>query len=358
MNQKTFIITLALVLALVAVAQTSAKPLIATKSTVLPVALMDSNTGRPKVVEVDGGEMSYPSDISDDRNLLGASHDVFVGKVTGEVSSEGWYTKFSVQVISNIKGDLQGVVSVGVTGGYRDGVFYVTRGNTWLAPGSTYLLATRYRSIDDSYRLIGFDDPVSWKLLSENSGLATAQLQTLAHNDLRVKALAAAYPYEVLDQADVYNHSALNSYASVHPTPSAHSMAPRGVAPATPAEIATRDAKRISDLQQVQNDLALYFKKCHYYPGTAQPGSCDPSYQFINSWAALSATIAGSNLGVTSVSNDPTDGMHYFFATNAFGTNYVLGATLEDPNNPALANDLDGSANGIDCADPVYCVKL
>src|SRR2546425_7026942 len=150
-------------------------------------ARLNVNTSRPKVVVADGGEASYPSDLSDDKNLVGASHYIFVGKVAVEIKSEGWYTQFAVQVVDNIKGNLQGTVNVGVTGGYRDGVFYVAKGNAWLAPGSTYLLATRYRSIDGSYRLIRFDDPVSWKLLSEDSALTTAQLQTIAGNDARVQ---------------------------------------------------------------------------------------------------------------------------------------------------------------------------
>ncbi|HET7440901.1 MAG TPA: hypothetical protein VFJ47_06335, partial [Terriglobales bacterium] len=46
----------------------------------------------PKVVLADGFEASYLSDLSEDRNLVGTSHDIFIGKVLSEVSSEGWYT--------------------------------------------------------------------------------------------------------------------------------------------------------------------------------------------------------------------------------------------------------------------------
>ena len=213
---KTFLITFALVLALVAIGQTSARPQIATTSTpTSSVASLRVSTNKPTVVVVNGGEAHYPSDFSDDRNLVGVSQNIFIGKVIGQVKTEDSYTQFAVQVIDNVKGNLQGTVNVGVTGGYRNGVFYVHEGNTWLDSGATYLLATRYRSIDNSYRLITFDSDVSWKLLSENSGLATAQVQGLAQNDSRVKALTAAYPHEVLDQADVYNHTTFNSYASL-----------------------------------------------------------------------------------------------------------------------------------------------
>ncbi len=217
---KTFLITFALVLALVAIGQTSARPQIATTSTpTSSVASLRVSTNKPTVVVVNGGEAHYPSDFSDDRNLVGVSQNIFIGKVIGQVKTEDSYTQFAVQVIDNVKGNLQGTVNVGVTGGYRNGVFYVHEGNTWLDSGATYLLATRYRSIDGSYRLITFNSDVSWKLLSEDSGLATAQLQALAQNDSRVKQLTAAYPHEILDQADVYNHTTFNSYTSLRQTP-------------------------------------------------------------------------------------------------------------------------------------------
>lgn len=178
---------------------------------------------------------SYPSDFSDNRNLVGASHDIFVGKIIDKIGSEGWYTKFAVQVVDDIKGNLQGTVTVGVTGGYYNGVFYVARGSTWLAPGSTYLLAVRYRSIDDSYRLIDFDDPVSWELLSNDTTLSTTQLQAIAANDSRVKQLQAAYPNEILDKADIYNHETFNSYISTHPILPAPPPPPPAAPSSTPS---------------------------------------------------------------------------------------------------------------------------
>src|ERR1700688_2204808 len=39
------------------------------------------------------------------------------------------------------------------------------------------------------------------------------------------------------------------------------------------SDMAGRDAKRISDLQQVQNYLKLYFDKCGHYPGQAEAGA-------------------------------------------------------------------------------------
>ena len=36
-----------------------------------------------------------------------------------------------------------------------------------------------------------------------------------------------------------------------------------------PTQQAGRDARRISDLHEVQNGLELYYNKCGYYPGTS-----------------------------------------------------------------------------------------
>jgi hypothetical protein len=271
MNNKTFFITLGLVLALVAVAQISARPQMAATSTPpSSLSLLGSrenaiNASTPKVVETDGGEAMYWSDFSDDRNLVGASQYIFIGKVLGEVKSEGWYTTFSVQVIDNVKGNLSGTVNVGVTGGYHDGVFYVAKGNTWLAPGSTYLLATRYRSIDDSYRLIRFDTPVSWKLLSGDSASTDAQLQAIAQNDPRVQQLTAAYPNEVLDQADIYNHTAFNSYASLHPV-----LPPPPAPPSAPSSTEEINPPIISNLTSVVASTSITISWTTNKPATSE----------------------------------------------------------------------------------------
>src|SRR3989442_859168 len=72
---------------------------------------LNINTSRPKAIVYGGGEASYPSDFSDDRKLVGVSHYIFVGKVVGEVKTEGWYTQFAVQVVDNIKGNLRGTIN-------------------------------------------------------------------------------------------------------------------------------------------------------------------------------------------------------------------------------------------------------
>lgn len=175
-----------------------------------PTQATSSGGTAPKVVTVKS-LAQCPVDLSDDRNLVGISHNIFVGKVINEVNSAARYTQFAVSVIFNIKGNFQGIVSVGVDGGYRDGVFYVKEGETYLVPGSTYLLTTRQNS------LLSCDSPIGFgrKLLSQDASLTTVQLQQLAENDSRVKQLQAAYPNEVVPQADIAHNNALNSYQSL-----------------------------------------------------------------------------------------------------------------------------------------------
>ena len=129
----------------------------------------------------------------------------------------------------NIKGNLQGVVTVEQAGGYQDGVLYVSGegdGDMFgpssgpvfdylMQPGSIYLFATRYES-DGMYYLWEFH--TASKLISEDSTLSNAQLQTLATNDVRVGQLQGAYPNEILVVDDVRNNNTRNSYQSLHPT--------------------------------------------------------------------------------------------------------------------------------------------
>lgn len=117
-----------------------------------------------------------------------------------------------------------------------------------------------------------------------------------------------------------------------------------------------RDARRISDLRQVQNGLELYFNRCGYYPGTAQASAPCGAYSAIASWADLTAAISGSGFG--SIPNDPTGGTNYLYGASANGVGYVLGAKLEDAGSSALTQDIDGIVNGVNCDDPVYCLQL
>lgn len=165
-------------------------------------------------------DAQYAADFSDNKVLMGASHNVFIGKVVRQVGDKergiGPETQFQVAVIDNIKGDLHGTVTVNQQGGYKDGVLYVVGedgGGSLLQPGSTYLFATRYNEQQDWYTLNSY--PAASKLLSSNANAQTASLKTLADNDSRVQQLKAAYPHEILIDADIAHNNTRNSFESV-----------------------------------------------------------------------------------------------------------------------------------------------
>ncbi len=137
----------------------------------------------------------------------------------------------------------------------------------------------------------------------------------------------------------------------------------------TPSDIAGRDAKRISDLNQIQSALAAYFNKCGYYPGGANltaPCSVPPTILtcptasntcFVPGGAVYNALV-NSKVGISSVPNDPNSNANYLYGTNDADTGYVLGARLEDPTNPSLTQSVHGIVNGLNCSGSVYCVQV
>ncbi len=98
-----------------------------------------------------------------------------------------------------------------------------------------------------------------------------------------------------------------------------------------PVQQSGRDARRLSDIRQVQNALELFYNKCGYYPGTISGGACSTNAPA--SWANLGATLSGGGLGVSSIPSDPSSNRTYGYAYNAGNTAYVLGTALENANN-------------------------
>lgn len=167
----------------------------------------------------------YIADFTDDRILMGASHNVFIGKVIKQVGDKSLggtpETQFTVDVLLNIKGNLQGEVMVNQSGGYKNGILYLVSdgdivtseikdGDELLTPGSTYLFATRYNSAENWYTLISH--PSGKKLISRDKVLDKIQLETLAKSDERTKKLQEAYKNEIPLDIDVKNNNTRNSY--------------------------------------------------------------------------------------------------------------------------------------------------
>lgn len=135
-----------------------------------------------------------------------------------------------------------------------------------------------------------------------------------------------------------------------------------------PTQQSGRDARRLSDLREIQTGLELYFSKCGFYPGGA---NCAPGAA--SGYGAMSTALTGSAIGVTTVPNDPTANRQYFYRTGNGETTYVLGAKLENPNNSVYINynppQLSAYADGGDTsavfpncttstAASYYCVSL
>ena len=110
-----------------------------------------------------------------------------------------------------------------------------------------------------------------------------------------------------------------------------------------PTEQLGRDARRVSDLHQVQTALELYYAKCGNYPGPAVNDSVCQAYLGLtggygengaNPPAATSliGSITASDIGVKTMPNDPQKNKKYYYATEANGVSYILGAILENKN--------------------------
>ena len=135
----------------------------------------------------------------------------------------------------------------------------------------------------------------------------------------------------------------------------------------------SRDAIRVSDLKGVQKALELFYIDQGRYPTTPGGATWD------DHWTAMQTCLtAGVNCGftptnyqpvVSKVPNDPQDNpntqsdadpTYYTGYEGRTNDNYMLRVKLENPNDPALANDADGGwRNGTDglCNDPWYCIK-
>ncbi len=172
----------------------------------------------------------YAADFSNDRILMGASHNVFVGKVIKEVKGKdigiGPVTYFEVSIVNNIKGNLSGKVIILQQGGYENGILYTVRDGDVVAPnageisesglleiGSTYLLATRNASGEGAYYLNSHSN--AKKLITKDDMLSDDQIEVLAQNDEKVKTLKEAYKTEILLDVDIQNNTTRNSYESL-----------------------------------------------------------------------------------------------------------------------------------------------
>lgn len=104
-----------------------------------------------------------------------------------------------------------------------------------------------------------------------------------------------------------------------------------------------RDTKRIADLRGLQTALELFFDDNSQYPTDTE-----------------GLAILETNGLIPAVPLDPlnTGNNVYSYSVNGATTptDYVLYVELENVNNTAYDNDLEGTQVGHDCTDPAYCV--
>ena len=116
-----------------------------------------------------------------------------------------------------------------------------------------------------------------------------------------------------------------------------------------------RDAKRISDVKQLQLALELGYDAAQQYPlALTTAALVTPGY----------ISVIPTDPSTGGVCTDGTQAGCYKYAPlNADSSvcssepcpKYVIGATLEVANNTVLDSDIDGTVGGIACADPTFC---
>lgn len=147
-----------------------------------------------------------------------------------------------------------------------------------------------------------------------------------------------------------------------------------------PSKKAANDARRLSDLKQVQNALELFYNKCGYYPvpGVSETGSScndftthksgqtpDPTQETVT-WTGLTNSLRNSVPGVGTIPSDPVGGtFSYTYGVDlSDGQSYVLKAQTES-NPQALKSsyselfDIFGYVGFIcDPSQGHYCIKF
>jgi hypothetical protein len=92
-------------------------------------------------------QTSHAFDVTDPQRLVGWADNVFVGKVvkmSGTSDERGMVeTQFKVEVAENIKGELQGEVTVNQQGGYEGKNLILVENDKLLKEGESYLFVSR-----------------------------------------------------------------------------------------------------------------------------------------------------------------------------------------------------------------------
>jgi len=103
-----------------------------------------------------------------------------------------------------------------------------------------------------------------------------------------------------------------------------------------------RDARRVSDVKQIQTALELFYNDENGYPDGATAGET----------VAAGTAIIGTVSTVTYMSSVPTNplpgGITYVYAMQSSGASYTIGYSLEGPTGGLIAGAHTATPAGID----------
>lgn len=103
------------------------------------------------------------------------------------------------------------------------------------------------------------------------------------------------------------------------------------------ARESSRDARRLSDLKQLQLALELHYDADGSYPAELTAAEIvEPGY-------------------IATMPQDPTDGTTYFYTQQEGGDSYHLGASLENQDHGQLDSDVDASSANVQGSDDSGC---
>ncbi len=112
-----------------------------------------------------------------------------------------------------------------------------------------------------------------------------------------------------------------------------------------------RDVQRVANSKQMILALELYYDDYGGYP-------CDTTANN-DDWDVLVSELEKVEI-MRAAPVDKANPYHYYSSatTTNMAQDYVLGIELENEGHAGLKNDVDGVIYGLDCADPIYCLKL
>lgn len=110
------------------------------------------------------------------------------------------------------------------------------------------------------------------------------------------------------------------------------------------ARTKSRDAKRLSDLKQIQSALELYYTDKNAYPTAASSTLGTGNFACLNGTGFAAAGCASPYMG--QIPKDPTTGVYYVY-NSADGKDFTITANLEGTVNDLVAGGIVVSSSGI-----------